>query len=142
MYALWCVNKYMNLEIINIAADTKNNKDIKNHTHFIKLKNSVCGDEIQLKLIIKGNKITNIGYQTDSCIYCQASASLVSKISMNSKKDKIIKLCNEAKLFFNKNEENLNKNLKLFSKLFLKKNLSRKDCILLPFKAMEKIVSN
>ena len=54
-------NKYMNLEIINIAADTKNNKDIKNHTHFIKLKNSVCGDEIKLKLIINGNKITNIG---------------------------------------------------------------------------------
>ena len=132
----------MNLEIINIAANTKNNKDIKNHTHFIKLKNSVCGDEIQIKLIIKGEKITNIGYQTDSCIYCQASASLLSKISMNSKKDKIIKLCNEAKLFFDKDEENLNKNLKLFSKLFVKKNLSRKDCILLPFKAMEKIVSN
>ena len=132
----------MNLEIINIAANTKNNKDIKNHTHFIKLKNSVCGDEIQLKLIINQDKITNIGYQTDSCIYCQASASLLSKISMNSKKDKIIKLCNEAKLFFDKNEENLNKNLKLFSKLFVKKNLSRKDCILLPFKAMKKIVSN
>ena len=132
----------MNLEIINIAANTKNNKDIKNHTHFIKLKNSICGDEIQIKLIIKGEKVTNIGYQTDSCIYCQASASLLSKISMNSKKDKIIKLCNEAKLFFDKDEENLNKNLKLFSKLFVKKNLSRKDCILLPFKAMEKIVSN
>ena len=132
----------MNLEIINIATNTKNNKDIKNHTHFIKLKNSICGDEIQIKLIIKGEKITNIGYQTDSCIYCQASASLLSKISMNSKKDKIIKLCNEAKLFFDKDEENLNKNLKLFSKLFLKKNLSRKDCILLPFKAMKKIVSN
>ena len=132
----------MNLEIINIAADTKNNKDIKNHTHFIKLKNSVCGDEIKLKLIINGDKITNIGYQTESCIYCQASASLLSKISMNSKRVKIIKLCDEAKSFFNKDEKNLNKNLKLFSKLFVKENLSRKDCILLPFKAMEKIVSN
>ncbi len=132
----------MNLEIINIAADTKNNKDIKNHTHFIKLKNSVCGDEIQLKLIIKQDKITNIGYQTESCIYCQASASLLSKISKNSKKDKIIKLCDEAKSFFEKDYKNLNKNLKLFSKLFVKENLSRKDCILLPFKAMKKIVSN
>ena len=132
----------MNLEIINIAADTKNIKDIKNHTHFIKLKNSVCGDEIQLKLIIDRDKITNIGYQTESCIYCQASASLLSKISKNSKKDKIIKLCDEAKSFFEKDDKNLNKNLKLFSKLFVKVNLSRKDCILLPFKAMKKIVSN
>ena len=132
----------MNLEIINIAANTKNNKDIKNHTHYIKLKNSICGDEIQLKLIIKKDKITNIGYQTDSCIYCQASASILSKISMNSKKSKIIKLCDEAKSFFDKNEKNLNKNFRPFSKLFLKENLSRKDCILLPFKAMKKIVSN
>ena len=132
----------MNLEIINIAADTKNNKDIKNHTHFIKLKNSICGDEIQLKLIINQDKITNIGYQTESCIYCQASASLLSKISKNSKKGKIIKLCDEAKSFFDKDDKNLNKNLKLFSKLFVKGNLSRKDCILLPFKAMKKIVSN
>ena len=132
----------MNLEIINIAANTKNNKDIKNHTHFIKLKNSICGDEIKLKLVINGDKITNIGYQTESCIYCQASASLLSKISMNSKRVKIVKLCDEAKSFFNKDEKNLNKNLKLFSKLFVKENLSRKDCILLPFKAMEKIVSN
>ncbi len=132
----------MNLEIINIAADTKNNKDIKNHTHFIKLKNSICGDEIQLKLIINQDKITNIGYQTESCIYCKASASLLSKISKNSKKSKIIKLCDEAKSFFDKDDENLNINLKIFSKLLVKENLSRKDCILLPFKAMKKIVSN
>ena len=95
----------MNLEIINIAADTKNNKDIKNHTHFMKLKNSVCGDEIQLKLIINRDKITDVGYQTESCIYCQASASLLSKISMNSKRVKIMKLCDEAKSFFNKDEK-------------------------------------
>ena len=61
---------------------------------------------------------------------------------MNSKRVKIMKLCDEAKSFFNKDGKNLNKNLKLFSKLFVKENLSRKDCILLPFKAMKKIVSN
>ena len=132
----------MNLEIINIAADTKNNKDIKNHTHYSKLKNSTCGDEIQIKLIIKEDKIVNFGYQTDSCIYCQASASLLSKISINSKKDEIVKLCDNAKLFFYKDKKKFNDNLKLFSNLFIEENLARKDCILLPFKALKKIVSN
>ena len=132
----------MNLEIINIAANSKNNKDIKNHTHYSKLKNSICGDEIKIKLIIKEDKIINFGYQTTSCIYCQASASLLSKISINSKKDKIVKLCDEAKLYFNKDKKILNKNLKLFSNLFIKENFARKDCILLPFKALNKIVSN
>ena len=132
----------MDLEIINIAANSKNNKDIKNHTHYSKLKNSTCGDEIQIKLIIKEDKIINFGYQTASCIYCQASASLLSKISINSKKDKIFKLCDDAKLFFYKDKKKFNDNLKLFSNLFIEENLARKDCILLPFKALKKIVSN
>ena len=132
----------MDLEIINIAANSKNNKDIKNHTHYLKLKNSTCGDEIQIKLIIKEDKIINFGYQTASCIYCQASASLLSKISINSKKDEIVKLCDDAKLFFYKDKKKFNDNLKLFSNLFIKENLARKDCILLPFKALKKIVSN
>ena len=132
----------MNLEIIKIAANSKNNKDIKNHTHYSQLKNSICGDEIQIKLIIKEKKIVNFGYQTASCIYCQASASLLSKISINSKKDKISKLCDEAKLFFNKDKKNFKNNLKLFSNLFVKENFVRKDCILLPFKALKKIVSD
>ena len=132
----------MDLRIINIAANSKNNKDIKNHTHYSKLKNSTCGDEIQIKLIIKEDKIINFGYQTASCIYCQASASLLSKISINSKKDKIFKLCDDAKLFFYKDKKKFNDNLKLFSNLFIEENLARKDCILLPFKALKKIVSN
>ena len=132
----------MNLEIINIAANTKNNKDIKNHTHYSKLKNSICGDEIQIKLIIKKDKIINFGYQTNSCIYCQASASLLSKISTNNKKDKISKLCDDAKLFFSKDKKIFNNDWKLFSNLFTKEHFARKDCILLPFKALKKIVSN
>ena len=50
----------MNLEILNIASDTNNNKNIKNHTHYSKLKNSLCGDEIQIKLIIKDDKIVDL----------------------------------------------------------------------------------
>ena len=42
----------MDLEILKIASFTENNKNISNHTHFSKLKNSMCGDEIQIILII------------------------------------------------------------------------------------------
>ena len=76
----------MDLEILNFASDTVNNKNIKNHTHFSKLKNPLCGDEVLIKLIIKDEKIIDFGYQGNSCVYCQASASLLSKISINNKK--------------------------------------------------------
>ena len=93
----------MNLDILKIASDTNNNKSIKNYTHHSKLKNSMCGDEMQIDLIIKKNKIVDFGYQGKSCVYCQASASLLSKISINENKSKINELCNDAKLYFEGN---------------------------------------
>tara|TARA_Y100000992_G_scaffold58381_1_gene35544 strand:- start:130 stop:528 length:399 start_codon:yes stop_codon:yes gene_type:complete len=131
----------MDLEIINIAANTDNNRNIKDHTHYSKLKNSLCGDELQIELIIKNNKIVDFGYHGKSCIFCQASASLLSRISINNQKDKINNLCDEAKFYFDENIEIEEKKWALLKKLFRKKNLARKECILLPFNALKKIVS-
>ena len=131
----------MDLEILNIASDTVNHKDIKNHTHYSKLKNSLCGDEMKIKLIIKNEKIIDFGYQGNSCVYCQASASLLSKISINSKKSRINELCDSAKLYFNGDVETKLIKLGYLKKLFRKKNFSRKECILLPFKTLKKIVA-
>ena len=131
----------MNLDILKIASDTNNNKSIKNFTHHSKLKNSMCGDEIQIDLVIKKNKIVDFGYQGKSCVYCQASASLLSKISINQNKSKINELCDDAKHYFEGNVENIEKKWKLLNKIFNDKNLSRKECILLPFKTIKKIVS-
>ncbi len=131
----------MDLEILNIASDTDNNRDIENHTHFSKLRNSLCGDEMLIKLIIKDEKIVDFGYQGKSCIYCQASASLLSKISINNKKKKLDELCDDAKSYFDGKSEIIEKKWLFLKKLFKKKNLSRKECILLPFKTLKKIVS-
>ena len=132
----------MDLEIINIASNTDNNRNIKDHTHYSKLKNPLCGDEILINLIIKKDKIIEFGYQGKSCVYCQASANLLSKISINKQKSKINELCDDAKLFFEGNNEVIKKKWKLMHKLFKSKNKARKECILLPFKTMKKIVSN
>ncbi len=132
----------MDLEILNIASDTDNNRNLKNHTHYSKLKNSLCGDEIKIKLIIKDDKIVDFGYQGNSCIYCQASASLLSKISINNKKSKLNKLCDDAKLYFDDNFEIIEKKCLILKKLLKKENILRKNCILLPFKTLKKIVSN
>ena len=131
----------MNLDILKISSDTNNNKRIKNYTHHSKLKNSMCGDEMQIDLVIKKNKIIDFGYQGKSCVYCQASASLLSKISINENKSKINELCDDAKHYFEGNVENIEKKWKSLNKIFNDKNLSRKECILLPFKTIKKIVS-
>jgi len=99
----------MDLEILKIASDN-NNRIIQDHTHRSKLKNHLCGDEIQIKMIIKSDKIIEFGYDGKSCVYCQAAANLLSKISLNKKKSKINELCDDAKLFFESNNGIIKKN--------------------------------
>ena len=132
----------MDLEILNIASDTDNIRNVKNHTHFSKLKNSLCGDEVLIKLIIKNEKIIDFGYQGNSCVYCQASANLLSKISINSKRSKLNELCDDANSYFDGNFEIIEKKWLSLKKLFKKENLTKKECILLPFRTLKKIVSD
>ncbi len=132
----------MDLEVLNIAANTDNNRNIKNCTHVSKLKNSMCGDEMQIELILENEKILDFGYQGKSCVYCQASASLLSKISINNQKEKINDLCDKAELYFNDEVKIADKKWISIKKLIKKKNINKKDCILLPFKTLKKIVSS
>ena len=132
----------MNLEILKIATNTKNFKDIKKYTHYSKSKNPLCGDEIHIKLVINDQKIIDFGYQGKSCIYCQATASILSNRLVNYKTFKINELCDYAENYFIENHKNLSKKWKFLSKLLSQKNASRQACILLPFNALKKIVIN
>ncbi len=128
----------MDLEILQIAADIKNNKEIKNFTHKSKFKSQLCGDEIEISIIIRDEKIIDMGYQCKSCVYCQASASLLAKLSINKSLTKIKELSEFVNNFFKSSNLKFSKEWKAFEKLFDKKNISRKECILLPFKTVTK----
>ncbi len=132
----------MDLEVLNIAANTDHNKNIENYTHVSKLKNSLCGDEMKIEVILKNEKILEFGYQGKSCVYCQASASLLSKISINNQKGKINDLCDKVELYFDDDVKITDKKWISLKKLIKKKNINKKDCILLPFKTLKKIVSS
>ena len=69
----------MDLRILEIASNTENNKVLDNFTHQSKNKNQICGDEMEISLIVKNDKVIDMGYQCKSCIYCQASVSLLSQ---------------------------------------------------------------
>ncbi len=132
----------MNLEILKIASDTKNHKKLDNCTHKSKYKNPLCGDEMEVGVKISKNKILDFAYQCKSCIYCQASVSFLSKYSLNKKVDSIKEVLCFFNIYFENNNEKFPKHLKKFKILFNKKNLSRKDCILLPFKALSKAIKS
>ena len=73
----------INKEIIKLASNN-NNSGLKNkYSYKASLKNSFCGDKITLELVANNQKIYSMKYVTESCIYCEASVSLLSKIIKN-----------------------------------------------------------
>jgi len=122
-------------EIIRIASNTENHGALDNHTHFSKLKNSICGDDMKIYLIVENNKITNFKYECESCIYCQASVSLLSRKAKNKSIEKVKNFVEQAKNCFEKNKNSFDKEWKEFDKIMTKNNISRKECLLLPLNA-------
>ena len=123
-------------EIIKIASNTENHGVLDNHTHSSKLKNSICGDEMRIYLIVKDDKITNFKYECESCIYCQASVSLLSRKAKNKSIEKVKYFAEKAKNSFEKNTKSFDKEWKEFDKIMIKNNISRKECLLLPVNTM------
>ena len=114
--------KIIDKKILNLAFDISN-YGLKNKSkYFSSVKNKKCGDKIKVELEIKNKKIKNMCYETESCIFCQASASLLSK------KVKNIMITNLDKILFSKK----------FKSLLSRKYITRRECIMLPFEALKK----
>ena len=128
----------MDLKILEIASQTENNKIIKNFTHKSKNKNPLCGDEMEISLIVKNDVVKDMGYQCKSCVYCQASVSLLSRKIKDKKIDEIKSFISNGEKLFDDVKTTLEKNWKDFKEILNKKNLSRKECLLLPLKTVLK----
>tara|TARA_A100001015_G_scaffold66554_1_gene73592 strand:- start:1580 stop:1966 length:387 start_codon:yes stop_codon:yes gene_type:complete len=123
-------------KLLKIASNTRFYGLKNNYTYKTNLKNSTCGDKISIEIILKKNTIKELRYETEACIFCQASASTLANIAKNTN--------------FSNLKINLSKYLNLSKKvpkkfnnltyLLNEKYMNRKDCILLPFKAFYKAI--
>ena len=128
----------MDLRILEIAAHTENNKVVENYTHKSKHKNPLCGDEMEISLIVKEDVIKDMGYQCKSCVYCQASVSLLSRKVKEKKVDDVKKFIKVGEQLFEDAKVSMEKHWKDFKEILDKKNLSRKECLLLPLRTIAK----
>ena len=128
----------MDLRILEIASNTENNKILDKHTHKSKNKNPMCGDVMEISLFVKNNKVIDMGYQCKSCVYCQASVSLLSQNIKNKNLEEIKELINTCENIFENTKVILEKKWQIFKEIFDKKNISRKECLLLPMRTVLK----
>jgi nitrogen fixation NifU-like protein len=128
----------INNQIIKIALNSKN-VGLTNKFNFkSSLKNSLCGDKIELELVIKNTKIYSMKYETESCLYCEASASLLASKIKNLNISSVKKDLKILKNMIKNNQFNFPANFKDFKILVNKKNFTRINCINLPFDAVLK----
>ena len=132
----------MDLKILEIASNTENNKILDKHTHKSKNKNPLCGDEMEIRLIVKNNKVVDMGYQCKSCVYCQASVSLLSQNIKDKSLDEIREFIDICENIFENTKTILEKKWISFKELFDRKNISRKECLLLPLRTVNKALDD
>ena len=128
----------MNLRILEIASYTEHNKIIENFTHKSKNKNPLCGDIMEISLVVKNDTIKDMGYQCKSCVYCQASVSLLSRKIKNKSIKEIEDFVANGEKLFDDVKVTLEKHWKEFKIILDKKNLARKECLLLPLRTILK----
>tara|TARA_B110000971_G_C19859390_1_gene430932 strand:+ start:128 stop:535 length:408 start_codon:yes stop_codon:yes gene_type:complete len=129
-------------EIIKIASDTSNCGIKENSNLIATSKNKICGDIITVQIEISGDRIERMSYETESCIFCQASASLLAKVIKRSNIENLQNDINEINISYKNKKIVLKRKYKPFRKLFQLKYKQRFNCILLPFNALLKVVNN
>ncbi len=128
----------INKDIIRLASNTSNVGLKNKYSHKISLKNSTCGDKITLELIADKKKISSMKYETISCVYCEASASLISRKIKNVKLKDIKNDFMKLKKISSKKNVKIPKRLSDFEKLLNSDNFNRFKCIFLPIDAVLK----
>ena len=128
----------MNKKLLSIVNDLSDFGRLKKCSLVVSHKNRICGDKVKIYLNIKKNKINNVKYHLNSCLFCHASTSVLVKIIKKKDINYCIKFVKE--ILDNKfNKKKFKKKFKYLNFLLNKKNLSRKDCIYVPIYAINKI---
>ena len=128
----------INSSIVRIASFTKNAGLKNNFTHRSSIKNSLCGDFIKTEFIVQNSKVKSMRYETESCILCEASASLLSRKIKNANIENLEREIKKIKNFKKNSNYNFPLRFKEFNKLINKKNINRLNCVILPMEAFLK----
>lgn len=123
-------------ELIKIASKTKYYGLDDNCAKKVSVKNRICGDEVFMGLNQNKDKVF---FETNSCILTQASCAILAENLNTINKQNVKSLIKNIESFFLKNTK-ISNELKMFKKLLIKENKNRKECIVLPLKALEKLL--
>lgn len=126
-------------QIIQIASKTKYFGLKNEYPLKAKVKNKVCGDEISIEV---SKNIKFMRFETNACIFTQASAALLANHIKKFKPQNFLEFLNCIKKRLEGEKINLPIQIREFDLLLTKENKARKECISLPFQAVIKAIND
>ena len=131
-------------KILKLASLNKKSSELSEFSTSHKLKNPMCGDEVDVRIDVKGNLIIKISAKVRGCALCEASAGLVVEIFQN-KNIPVYNFLSDFKLWLSNNVSELKPSTPQEIGVFfpIKSIKNRHTCIIMPheavFKALDKI---
>lgn len=77
--------------ILDHGKNPRNSGDLTDYTHQGSEENYWCGDRCQVQLKAKSSKLKTIKHETQGCLICVASASLLSEKLVGKRADEVLK---------------------------------------------------
>ncbi len=101
--------------------------------------NPLCGDRVTLDLKIADGKVAAIGHEVRGCLLCEAAAATIAEFLPGSDAAALREAIAAARQLMKHGGVPERPELEIFTPVHQAK--SRRDCVLLPFEALERAAS-
>lgn len=98
--------------------------------------NPLCGDRVTLDLKVEAGKIVAIGHEVRGCLLCEAAAATIAEHLRGSDSATLHQVIAAARKLMKDGGAAQSPALEIFTPVHQAK--SRRECVLLPFEALEK----
>jgi len=117
-------------------------KGLVDSDNYIKInsKNASCVDNIDLMVLIEDNVIIDARFNGDACAICTSATSIMIKTLIGKTKEEAMDIIENYESMINEKEYDSSKLEELIVYDNVYKQPNRKNCALLPFKAMRGII--
>ncbi len=104
-----------------------------------RLDNPLCGDRVTLDIRLEDGRITAVGHEVKGCLLCEAAAATIAELAPGRTSAEARALAETVKRMMKEGTAPTEAALDIFTPVQTAK--SRRDCVLLPFGALEKALT-
>ena len=104
--------------------------------------NPLCGDRITIDLALDGARITAVGYEVKACVLCQASASVLGQAAAGKPSDEVRAVGAELEAMLKAGGAAPSGEWADYASFEpVRRAKSRHECVMLPFRALERALA-